>query len=890
MTKRKLFLLDGHSLVYKAYHAITALTTSKGEPTGAIFGFLQIFHRLHRDHQLEHIAVVFDPPGKTFRADVFPEYKANRPPQPPELTQQFTVLRELLQIMNVPMYEISPYEADDVIATLANWAVQNGGEACVVSVDKDLLQIVQPGVTVLREHLKNIELLDEEGVLQKMGVRPSQIPDYLGLLGDSSDNIPGVPGVGKKRATDLLTEFGDMETILAAAEGRTKPKFWASLAENAEAARKSRELATVKSDIDLDASWDAMVWTYKGSPALREMLSRLEFRSLLDELGGQSIEDRTTDYAVIRTPDQLRHVAEGIRKAGRASVDTETTGLDPFTDDLVGISLSWADNQGVYIPVSLSESDGLLSNKAIWEALNPVLSEPAIRWVAHNWRFDYKVLRKAGYDVDQIDCDTMLASYLIHPERASNGLKNLSMEILGIQMTAISTLIGSGDDMVTMASADVDAVGEYACQDSDVTLKLWRTFSPQIDEAGLREVHDQIEVPLAAVLARMELEGIRLDRPHFKRLSAETEKKLIELTTEIHEMAGRPFNINSTKQLAEILFEDLGLPTQKKTTTGYSTDVTVLEALSKLHPMPAKLLEYRQLEKLKGTYLDPLPRLVHPKTGRVHTSFHQTVAATGRLSSSDPNLQNIPVRTEAGREIRAGFIPREDGWVLLSADYSQIELRILAHMSRDASLCEAFRSGQDIHALTASKVFKVDLDAVTKEMRTQAKAINFGIIYGMSAFRLARDLEIPRHTAEQFIDNYFEVYAGVREFIDTTLEDCRKNGFVTTLKGRRRYVGDINASNGNRRQQAERIAVNSPIQGTSADMIKLAMIRIDREIRQRGLEARMILQVHDELIFDVPQDELEALKPIVVQEMQAALPLDVPIQVDVSSGPNWADV
>ena len=890
MKKRKLFLLDGHAHVYKAYHAITGLTTSSGEPTGAIYGFLQTFHRIRRDHQPDHMMVVFDPPGKTFRHEVFPDYKVNRPPQPPDLTQQFGVLRELLAIMEVPVLEIAPFEADDVLACLARWAVKNGGEACVVSVDKDLLQIVQPGITVLREHLKAIEILDEEGVLQKMGVRPDQVPDYLGLLGDSSDNIPGVPGVGKKRAVDLLTEFGSMEAILAAAQGKTKPKFWAALAENADAARKSRDLATVRTDIELNVSWETLAWEYKASPALREMLGRLEFRSLLQELGGQTVEERATDYRVIRGAEDLDWAMGEIRKAGRAAIDTETTGLDPFTDIMVGISISWAENQGIYIPLSLSESDGLLAPETIRAALNPLVADPRIRWIAHNWRFDYKVLRKAGYDVDGIDCDTMLASYLLSPERSSNGLKNLSLEILGIQMTAISTLIGSGDDMVTLASADVDAVGEYACQDADVTRKLWRTFSPKIDECGLREVHDEIEVPLAQVLARMELEGIRLDRAHFKQLSTETAKTLEGLTLEIHEMAGRPFNINSTQQVAAILFDELGLPHQKKTATGYSTDVTVLEALSKSHPLPAKLLEYRQLEKLKGTYLDPLPRLIHPSTGRVHSSFHQTVAATGRLSSSDPNLQNIPVRTEAGRAIRQGFIPRKEGWLLLSADYSQIELRILAHMSGDPALSEAFHTGEDIHSLTASKVFKVSLENVTKEMRNQAKAINFGIIYGMTAFRLARDLNLAHKTAEQFIDNYFSVYAGVRGFIDQTLEKCRAEGFVTTLKGRRRYVPEINSSNQNRRFQAERIAVNSPIQGSSADMIKLAMIRIDREIRHRKMQARMILQVHDELIFDVPADEIEVLKPMVVGQMQQALLLDVPIQVDTSAGTNWADI
>jgi DNA polymerase-1 len=889
--KPRLFLIDGHSQLYRAYHAMGPLATRDGEPTGAIFGFLQVFHRLRKTHGMSHVVVVFDPPGPTFRSEDFEDYKANRPEQPPELTRQFEVLRELLDLMRLPVILVPGFEADDIIATLARWAVENGGEACIVSVDKDLLQCVEPGVTVLRDHLGKIELLDEAGVKEKLGVTAQQVPAYLGLLGDTADNIPGVPGIGKKRAMDLLNEFGDMESLLAAAVGREKPKFWAALAENADLARRSMQLATVRRDVPLEASWQAFRWEYLPDTKLRDMLKRLEFRSLVEEIGGQSLEDRTVDYATVRTRAELERAVAAILKAGEAAIDTETTGLDPHTDRLVGLSLSWAQNQAVYVPIRGDDRDDCLEQQEVVEIMAPLFRKGAVKWIAHNWRFDYKVLRAAGFDAEECAVDTMIAAYLINPDRATNSLKGLGRECLGIEMTPIKELIGSGDDLVTMAGVDVEKVSEYACQDADVTRQLRDHLLPQLGEGTrLRKLFDGVEVPLTTVLARMEWEGVRIDVDYFRRLRSETMARLASLTSQIYGHAGREFNINSTKQLAQVLFEDLGLPSQKKTTTGFSTDVTVLEELAKLHPLPACLLEYRQLEKLRGTYIEALPMLVNRKTGRLHSSFNQTVAATGRLSSSDPNLQNIPVRTEDGRKIRRGFVPREKGWRLIGADYSQIELRILAHMADDEALIAAFRHGDDIHALTASKVYGVDLADVTKEMRSAAKAINFGIIYGMTAFRLARDLGISRKTAEQFIADYFKAYSGVRAFIDKTLEECRENGYVETMLGRRRYVPDIKASNPNARNAAERIAMNTPIQGTSADMIKLAMLRIDKRIREEGLRARMILQVHDELIFDAPEDEVDRVRALAVEEMQAALPLKVPIDVDVQDGENWEEI
>lgn len=889
-----LYLIDGHALLYKAYHAMGPLTTKSGEPTGALFGFLQIFKRLTTTNKPSHLAIVLDPAGPTFRSDIYPAYKANRPPQPPELTRQLDRLEEVLALMRTPVVRRAGFEADDLIATLAKWAVEQGRDAVIVSVDKDLYQCIRPGVTMLREHLGKIEIVDDAGVHERMGVRPDQIADYLALLGDTSDNIPGVAGIGKKRAAELLAEFGTLEALLAAAVGRTKPKFWESLANGAEAARLSRRLATVKDDVPLDPQWDSFAWQPVVTPELRDLFLKLEFRTLVDDMGGVPVAERRVAYETIRTADQLSRVVGALRASGMASIDTETTGFDPFADSLVGISLSWAENQACYIPIATPDRDEGLALEVVVAGLGPLLAPGSgVRWCAHNWRFDYKMLRQAGFPVGPIDNDTLIAAFLIDSDRPSNALKQLAVAELGIQMTEIGELIGPADDLVSMASmaaVPVEKVSEYACQDADVTRQLAERFAPRIADGQLDGVLRAIELPLTPVLARMELAGVRIDRPWFAELGAKSRARLDELTREIHGLAGRPFNINSTKQLAEILFEELKLPKGKKTQNGFSTDVTVLEELAPLHDLPARLLEYRQLEKLRGTYIEALPALVNRKTGLLHTSFNQTIAATGRLSSSDPNLQNIPVRTEAGRQIRRGFIPRTAGWKMLAADYSQIELRILAHLSGDTALGEAFRQGGDIHTLTASRIFSLPMESVSKEQRTQAKALNFGIIYGMTAFRLARDFNVPIKTAEQFIADYFAVYSGVRAWIDATLDECRRDGFVRTMGGRRRFIPDIRSTNGQVRSQAERVATNTPIQGTSADMIKIAMIRIDERLRREGRRALMTLQVHDELIFDVPEDEIDAVRALVVEEMAAAMPLAVPIQVDAEVGDHWDQV
>ncbi|MBI1291249.1 DNA polymerase I [bacterium] len=890
---RKLVLVDGHATAFRAYHGMGVnLSNSKGEPTAAVLGFLNLFNAVRKATEPEFIAVVFDPPGGSFRNEVYPEYKAHRPPMPEELRQQMRRIREALEAMQVPVLEMSGFEADDVIGSLAVRAVEAGGTALVCSVDKDLLQVVRPGIRIWREHLQTLEVMDEEAVVRKLGVRPDQVATYLGLVGDSSDNIPGVPGVGAKTAAALLQEYGTLEAILEAAPAITKKKLSENLQAYADKAFLSRDLATLRLDCVPSLDWEQFRWSFKPSRAIREFYREMEFQSLLKELGGETIEERTTDYATIRTSEQLAAVVAGIRKARLAAIDTETTDLDVLTAELVGISLSWGLNQAVYIPVGHHDTSGSqLTLDAVRDALNGLFDDPSVRWVAHHWGYDYKILLGAGFHAPRVHGDTMIASYLANPERqGSNRLKDLAVQWLGIQMTEIRELIGGGDDLISMASVTVEDSSRYACQDADATLQLHHKLEEQIQRNELDTVYRQVELPLSNVLSHMELEGVRIDRPWFAEMSRKAEFQLDEIASEIYGIAGKIFKINSPKQVAELLFEDLKLPSQKKGKSGaYSTDVTVLESISHLHPLPAKLLEYRQIEKLKGTYIDPLPTMIHPKTGRVHTSFNQTVAATGRLSSSNPNLQNIPVRSDAGKLIRQGFIPRAEGWKLIAADYSQIELRILAHLSGDEALIEAFTSGADVHAMTASRIFGLPLGEVTSAQRGQAKAINFGIIYGMSDSRLSRDLELSKSDAKRFIEDYFRVYSGVHRFIESTKEQAKRDGFVSTILGRRRFIADIDSRNFSARSFAERIAVNTPIQGTSADMIKLAMIRVDERIRREKLAGRMILQVHDELIIDAPESEVEAMTRILREEMAAALPLRVPIVVDVAVGNNWAE-
>jgi len=937
--RRRLVLVDGHANVFRAYHAIKeALINSRGETTHATLGFLNMLLRLRRVVDCTHIAMVFDAAAPSFRHLADPDYKATRRETPADLITQFGRIRQVLEVMRIPIIESPGFEADDSLATLAVQALAHDGDALVCSVDKDVLQVVRPGITIWREHLGKSEELDSAAVIAKLGVNPGQVADYLALVGDTADNLPGIPGIGPKTAAALLNEYGTVEALVAAAKDLPdkKKKMKENILEHGERCLRTLEMTRLRFDVPIEFSWDRFRWDFKPSEELRQLLLELEFGRMISELGLQppaapapapapapavrkapngdtqtSLFDEPdkedgspaaapptladdTRYSAVTTMRDLDSAAAAIRAAGVCAVDTETTGLDPFVDQLVGISLSWAPDQGIYIPLAHKEKSPQLAIEDVRRVLDQLFADPAIKFFAHHWKFDYKILLRAGFTPPKLADDTMISAWLLTPDRGQGvtyGLKGLARDRLGVVMSQITELIGTGDAETNMALVPVESAGRYAAQDADMTHALHRSFAPRVQEANLANILHEIELPLTPVLARMELEGVRIDPAYFTELARDIERDLALVRESVYEAAGREFNINSPKQVGEILFEELKLPTSKKVKTGYSTDVTVLEDLKKIHPLPARLLEFRHLDKLRSTYVEALPRAIHPLTSRVHTSYGQTDAATGRLSSNDPNLQNIPVRSSDGMRVRRGFTPRQPGWSFVAADYSQIELRILAHMSGDAALTEAFKSGSDVHALTASKVLGIPLAELTPAQRNQAKAINFGIIYGMSAFRLARDMELDRATAEKFIADYFAVYSGVKNFIENTKSEARETGFVRTLCGRRRPILEINSRNYSARGQAERIAVNTPIQGTSADMIKLAMVRIDHRITREKLAARMILQVHDELIIDSPDAEVETVMSLVCEEMTAALPLgDVPIKVDVNSGPNWAEV
>jgi DNA polymerase-1 len=889
----RVFLIDAHSHLHRAFHAVSGLTTSSGFPTNALFGFLSILNRMVRSYSPGYLAAIFDAPGPSFRVSEYPAYKSQRPPMPEELRVQVAKLKEILTAMGIRQFELPGYEADDLIATLARQAEARQIESWIISVDKDLFQLISPHIRMLRHHLDKEELVDREWVLRKLEVTPEQVPDYLGLVGDSSDNIPGVPGIGPKTAVQLLHQFGTLEALLSRVDEVEKPRWRSLLAEHAEQARLSRRLAILRTDAPVTFELEQLAWTPSTPPRLRELYRELEFRSLIEEAGGVRVEERTVDYGSIRTADELRQFAAEARRLGRFAVDTETTGLDPFDSHLVGISVSLHPHQARYIPIahdSQAAEGPQLSLESVREILGPVLADPRIGKILQHIQFDYKFFRRSGLRLDGVQLDTMLASYLLNPDKKGHGLKAMALRHLGVEMTHLDMLIGDGS-LMTFAQVPVSEAESYACQDADLTLQLADFFTPQLEQAGLMGVITDIEVPLAPVLAEMELAGVTLDRTHFMRLKEETEKQLREIEREAFQLAGHAFNLSSPKQVAKVLFEELHLPSKRRSKTGYSTDVEVLEQIHQetRHPIVRLLLEHRTADKLLNTYIAALPRLLHHQTGRIHTSFNQTATATGRLSSSEPNLQNIPVRTAQGRKIRQGFIPSRPGNMLLAADYSQIELRILAHITGDAGLVEAFRRDADVHRSTAMRIFGCPAGEVTEEMRNQAKTVNFGVIYGISAHGLSLQLGISRTRAQKFIDDYFAAYPGVKRWIDETIASAHRTGEVRTLKGRRRFLADINSPQQNIRSNTERIAVNTPIQGTSADMIKLAMIAIHRRMGREGLKARMILQVHDELIFDAPETELDRLTVLVREEMEKALPLNVPVKVDIKTGRTWAE-
>ena len=881
-----LILVDGSSYIFRAYHAIPHMSNRSGVPTNAVFGVTKMLLRLIEEKQPTHLGVVMDPGGKNFRHEIFPEYKAHRPPIPDDLREQLPLVRRAILALSLPLIELAGHEADDVIATLVQRALEQGYAVIIVSGDKDLMQLVGDRVT-LYDPMKEV-VYDAAMVEEKMGVPPAKVGDLLALMGDASDNIPGVSGVGQKTAAKLLAEHESLEQLLAAAPTLPKGKLRERLIEEAANARLSRRLVRLILDAPVEGSLDELSRRQPDRDVLEGFLEEMEFSGLKKLLlGGKSID--TSGYRTILSLPALERLIARARETGECALDLETTSLDSMQARIVGISLCPAQGEAVYVPVG-HQGFGVPAQLALVEVLRtlePLWTDPGIRLYGQNIKYDAVILaHRHGIRLPLVACDAMIASYVLDPGRPSHGMDYLSREFLRHDTITYQEVAGKGKNQIPFSLVPVDKATTYSAEDADVTFRLCKLLLPKVKEAGLGELFHDMELPMTQVLMDMEMWGIRLIPLRLRELSKELDSQIGTLAEHIHQLAGCRFNINSPAQLREILFTKLGLRVSKKTKSGASTDSSVLEELSAEHELPSQILAYRSLTKLKSTYVDVLPAMINPETGRIHTRYNLTVAETGRLSSSDPNLQNIPVRSEMGRRIRHAFVASEGG-VLLSADYSQVELRLLAHLCGDEALLSAFQNGEDIHARTASRIFQVPMEQVDAEMRRRAKAVNFGIVYGQGAFNLARQLQISRTEAKEIIENHKRQYPGVQAWVEGIHQQARATHGVQTLFGRRRFFPDILSSNPNARANAERMAQNTPIQGTAADIIKLAMIRIHQALRGRGLETRMVLQVHDELVFDVPRDELSAVEPLVRELMENVVPLKVRLTVDMVTGTSW---
>jgi len=904
MNGKTLYLIDGSAIFYRAYFAFirTPLINSKGENTSATFGFLSSILKIMKDEEPDYMAVAFDTKAPTFRHEMYDEYKSTRAKMPDDLVVQLPRIHEAVDIMNLRSLEIEGYEADDIIGTLAKAAEKEGMLVWIVSGDKDMYQLVSDNIRIYNPQKGSAapEILDAEGVEKKFGVPPEKVIDMLALMGDSSDNVPGVPGVGPKTAISLLKEFDSLDNILDSADKIKSKSVKKKILENIEKAKLSRKLVTIETNAPIEYSLKDYQCNEINFEKAKEFFIEMEFRGLLEDLAKQTgkldlfagmdnmpEKQKKVDYTCVKSLDQLKKIIKELSQKKEVAVDTETSSLNALDAELVGVSLCAEAGKAWYIPLGHDDQKRNLSKDHALKLLKKFLEDKKVQKFGQNIKYDLEVFHRIGIDIDPVSFDTMLASYVINPSGRQHGLNSLAFEHFNYTMQPIAELIGSGKKQKSFAAADIDKATYYAAEDADYTFQLRGIFAPKIEELNLNRLYYEIELPLIKVLASMEEEGVKVNSDYLEKFSSELDDQLVQLTKNIYEEAGGEFNINSTQQLSHILFEKLNLPTKGKTAkkTGYSTDVKVLEELAQIHELPRMILDYRQLTKLKNTYVDAIPKLIRKDTGRVHTSFNQTVAATGRLSSADPNLQNIPVRTEIGRRIREAFIPRGEHYKLLIADYSQIELRILAHISGDVKLIEAFKNNEDIHARTAAEVYGVNIDEVTPEMRRAAKTANFAVIYGVSAYGLSMQTELDMAQSKEFIETYFSRYPGIKKYMDSTIEKARKDGFVKTLFNRIRYLPEINAKNYQVRQFAERTAINTPVQGTAADMIKVAMINIHKKIDK--MKSKMILQVHDELIFDAHEDEIESLTKIVKTGMEQAVELKVPVVADMGVGENW---
>jgi DNA polymerase-1 len=887
--KDPVYLIDGSAYIHRAFHAIQGLTNSRGLPTNAVFGFTRMLIKLMQERTPVYAAMFFDARGPTFRHGLFAQYKANRPPMPEEMAVQIPYIKNITAAYRLPVFEIPGYEADDLIGTVSRQAADEGHPVVMVTGDKDFVQLITEAASIW-DPMKETST-DLGSVKETLGVEPLQMVDVMGLSGDPTDNIPGVPGIGPKTALALIKDFGTLENLYARIESLPRKKQQESLLKFRDQAFLSRQLAAIRTDAPVAPEMEALRVREPDVPALSALFRELEFRQLQQSLP-QTADLSRKDYRAVLNARELSALVERLKAAALFAVDTETTSRDPMRAELVGLSVALQSDQAYYIPCGhrYLGAPRQLEREFVLQQLKPLLEDPRLRKVGQNIKYDGMVLARHGIALEGVVFDTMLASYLLDPSKRAHNLDQIALDFLEHKTIAFEDLVGKRKGAATFAEVHLEDAVPYACEDADITRMAYEVLARRLEEVGLTVLMTTVEMPLVPVLMRMEMRGVTVDIDRLHELSKSFEHQLEALEAGIYGLAGERFNINSSQQLGAIFFEKLKLPVQKKTRkkTAYSTDVDVLTTLAKLHELPAMILKHRTLTKLKSTYADALVDMVHPDTGRIHTSYHQTVTATGRLSSSDPNLQNIPIRTDEGLEIRRAFVPRS-GWRMLSADYSQIELRILAHCSEDEILSRAFRGEEDIHARTASEVFQVEPQQVNPELRRQAKAINFGIIYGMSAFGLSRQLDISQKMAKTYIDHYFARHPGVKRFLDRTIEEARRTRRTSTLLGRIRLLPDINSPNPVIRQAAERTAINTPIQGSAADLIKVAMIRIDAALDQGDFQAAMLLTVHDELVFEVPPNEVAAVKRLVQEIMEGVWKLRVPLKVNTATGSNWAE-
>lgn len=897
--KKKLFIIDGHALCYRAYFAFikNPLVNSSGQNTSAIFGFSRMMLTLIRDQSPDYFAVAFDPPVKSFRFRLYEEYKANRQKMPHDLKSQIDEIKNLVKEIGIPVIESSDFEADDVLGTVAEKYASPDIDVYLVTGDKDAYQLLNDNVKIYanKKGISDFEIYDKDNIADKTGLKPELIIDYMALMGDSSDNIPGVKGIGEKTALKLITEYSSLENIYAGIES-IKGKTKTLLEDGKDMAFLSRDLVTIRKDVPIDLTIEELRFNGLDTKKAAEYFNSLEMDSIVKDYlfetaqftASSSHEEK--NYITIRTHEELSRMIEDLEKAGLFTFDTETDSIRAVEAELVGMSFSIEEKSGWFLPL---QSRGLFSEEfpeptVSISMIKPLLENPELKKIGQNIKYDFIVLKNANINLKGIFFDTMIASYLINPSERRHNMDDLAEKHLHYKTIPYKELVGTGKNAIAITDVPMDRLAEYAIEDADITMRLYNKFAPMLKDSGLDKLFNEIELPLINVLAEMEIAGVKIDTPHFDIMRNNTLAMLADIEKNIYREAGQEFNINSTKELSAILFDKLGLKTVKKTKTGFSTDIKVLETLQGTHPIIDYLIKYRTLSKLQNTYIETLPKLISKKTGRIHTSFNQTITATGRLSSSDPNLQNIPVKDDYGKKIRTGFVP-EKGGIIMSADYSQIELRLAAHFSNDANMLRAFSEGIDIHSMTASSVFGVPIEEIKPEMRRQAKTINFATIYGVSPYGLSQQAEISIKDAALFIEKYFQTYPGFREYIDRTILFAQKNGFVETLCGRRRPVPEINSTTSFMREGAERAAINMPIQGTSADMIKIAMINIQNDLIDSKMKSKMIIQVHDELVFEAKKDELDNLKLIVTERMEKAIELNVPVVVDIGLGENWGE-